>query len=99
MAYIAPDLFHSVEVVQTWVTIHECEENDSDSRKVSLRLKAVGSRSITGKCIVSRYSPEPQILIAVAKAMETLALAQGKITALAISEELARSITRWVEPF
>lgn len=96
---IAPDLFRSIEPPDVWVTLAAREHPDSDFRKVVLRLKPMGQRSLSVTEEVSRYAPEWSILRGVAAAIIALEHSQQRITRLQLQNALRQGLYDHVEPF
>lgn len=82
-----------------WVTLHELERPEADERKVTIRLKEAGRRSVSASTTVSRYSPEASIFRAVVDVVERLTAAQRRIDAATLRALLERGVSDYVEPF
>jgi hypothetical protein len=96
---ISPDLFNSVQPPSVWVTLGGLESAEHDERLVTLRVQAVGSRSVSASVPISRYSPEHTIMRAMADVMMSLEAAQAPVGREKLQELMVHSIQLYVDPF
>lgn len=96
---IAPDIFRSIDPPDVWVTLSSLDHPESDTRKVVLRVKPVGHRSISATEEVSRYAPEWSILRGTAHAVIALEHSQARITQHQLQTALREGLEAYVEPF
>lgn len=96
---ISPDLFDSVVPPAMWITLHELELAYQDDRRVTVRIKPFGRRSMTVKAQISRYSPEASVFRALAAFVEELHAAQTVLHKPDVQHALDMAISNYVEPF
>jgi hypothetical protein len=96
---LSPSLFDDLVPPEMWVTIGTIEGPEHDHVTVTIRLKEAGRRSISAKAQVTRYAPTASILLAVSKAVESLAVAQAPIDKKMLDLQLYLSVAAWVDPF
>jgi hypothetical protein len=82
-----------------WITLHEPDHPEADTRKVSLRIKPTGRRSVTATVLVSRYAPEWSILRALLETLRAMERAQRGFRSDEVRNLLEDNVTTWVEPF
>jgi hypothetical protein len=96
---LSPDLWNSITPPDIWVHVRSLDDNRDDFVQVSLRVKEVGERSVRAQCQVSRYAPTDTIVRAVAMCLESMAVAQKRLTAGEMKVQLQDACRDYVDPF
>jgi hypothetical protein len=96
---ISPDLFNSVDPPGVWITLQALESGEHDFRSVTLRIKPTHNRSVVATVDVSRYTPEHQVLQALAAVLERLGSAQAPVTRLDLLTMVQQELGQWCDPF
>jgi hypothetical protein len=92
-------MFHEIRPPGVWLIIHEPDSGEDESRKVTLRIKPSGERSVSVTLLVDRYSTEDSIVRAAAETLRTLGNLQGQLTKEVLLEQFASHAKTWVDPF
>ncbi len=96
---LSPNLFDALDPPEVWVHLAPCESGEHSERKVSLRIKGQGQRSVNVSQKISRYSPEASVFRAVQSAVEELATLQCPVKRSHVEDAFARAVLRFVDPF
>jgi hypothetical protein len=97
--HLSPDLFSGIKVPRVWLELHGLEHPESQERRIVIRIKEDGRRSLSAIAWVSMYSPEVSIVRALQEVVARLAMTQEKINQPLLREELIRAIALYVDPF
>jgi hypothetical protein len=82
-----------------WITISSVEPVEADHVLLTVRLKEVGQRSISCSVPVTRYAPTATIVLAISKAIESMAFAQKSVDAKMLKTQVMIAVETWVDPF
>lgn len=96
---IGANMFDALTPPAIWITLHELDHVEADVRKVSIRVKETGRRSVSAHVVISKYSPEDSVMTALAATMRSLAGLQKTITSSVLKEVFEEAVRLYVEPF
>jgi hypothetical protein len=96
---LSPDLWDSLIPPAIWAALEPLSHPHADHRRVNVRVKEEGKRSVSASVDVSRYAPEASIFLALSKMMDRLQVLQVALSRDVLVEELHHVVATWVEPF
>jgi hypothetical protein len=96
---LSQDLFSGIKVPGIRLEMDVLERPESSERRIVIRIKEGGKRSISASSWVSCYSPESSIIRAFQEVVQRLGIVQEKITQPMLREELLRAVILHVDPF
>ncbi len=96
---LSQDLFSGIKVPDIRLEMDGLLHPEHVERRIVIRIKEGGKRSISAVAWVSCYSPEASIIRAFQEVVMRLGIAQEKIGQPLLREELLRAITLYVDPF
>jgi hypothetical protein len=96
---LSQDLFSGIKVPDIRLEMDGLLLPEMEDRRIVIRIKEGGQRSISAVAWVSCYSPEAGIIRAFQEVVMRLGIAQEPIGQPLLREELLRAVALYVDPF
>ncbi len=97
---LGPNLFNETEPIEIMVWLESTNAGATDdTRRVTLRLKALGRPSIIASGVVDRYAPERQVLMALSSLLGEFESHESLPRKPQLQAMLRSALAMWVDPF